>query len=148
MSEMGWFSHVPSQVESKLSIVIFPHPPVGLSFFKITGNRPSAESPKADCLWHTSYPFKEAVSKWYWLQQAYEDIIWPPLFNQRSRIPSSKNVVFIPSTCGPSSSLLFPAIQSHFCTLCLSQKISCLISLCGLSLPLLPTGHCHPDGNA
>lgn len=45
-------------------------------------------------------------------------------------------------------SLLFPATQSHLCTLCLSQEISSLISLCGLSLPLLPIGHCHPDRNA
>lgn len=47
-----------------------------------------------------------------------------------------------------SSSLLFPATQSHLCTLCLSQEIGSLISLCGLSLPLLPIGHCQPDRNA
>lgn len=47
-----------------------------------------------------------------------------------------------------SSSLLFPHTQSHFSMLHLSQEISCLLNLCGLSLPLLPIGHCYPDRNA
>lgn len=47
-----------------------------------------------------------------------------------------------------SSSLLFPQTQPHFCTLHLSQEISCLVNLCSLSLPLLPIGLSYPDGNA